>query len=80
MCRSLQLTDSLNSPYSEYFPYSEDSNQSWTDPYLAVLNYGNTPAQGTTTSPAQRLIDELEPKDQNTPSYHSGPTTAQDYT
>ena len=27
-----------------------------TDPYLAVLDYRNTPTQGMTTSPAQRLM------------------------
>ena len=47
-----------------------------TDPYLAVLDYRNTPTQVMTTSPAQRLTP---PKDQNTPSYHSEPTTSQDH-
>ena len=28
-----------------------------SDPYLAVLDYRNTPTEGTTTSPAQRLFN-----------------------
>ena len=43
-----------------------------TDPYLAVLDYRNTPTKMMTTSPAQRLISR-------SPSYHSESTTAQDH-
>ena len=29
-----------------------------TDPYLVIVNYRNTPMQGMTTSPAQRLLSQ----------------------